>query len=188
MKALLLNSPFLDWNFNGFMRKVAIPAFGALGRLFPDLAISQGDGTGYQESLLKSIMANGTTIRTGNCFIRRKLTHHGPGLSAPHRNKIKKGAGIRVPILLMHSDKSVDGDHWTPEFQHADAVLNVKDISRIGRKLGQDVTEDTIRGRAARPCALIAAGERASLQLYLQLAPPKTHFLISVCDRSEKNG
>ncbi len=146
VKALLLNSPFLDWNFNGFMRKVAIPAFGALGRLFPDLAISQGDGTGYQESLLKKHHGEWNYNQDWKLFHPQKVDASWTRAISSAQNKIKKGAGIKVPILLMHSDKSVDGDHWTPEFQHADAVLNVKDISRIGRKLGQDVTEDTIRG------------------------------------------
>lgn len=44
----------------------------------------------------------------------------------------------------MHSDKSVGGDRWTPEFQKGDAVLDVADISRYGRKLGDDVTEATV--------------------------------------------
>lgn len=42
VKALILNSPFLDWNMNGFMRKVAVPAVGAIGKLAPKMSISNG--------------------------------------------------------------------------------------------------------------------------------------------------
>ncbi|MDE6332970.1 MAG: lysophospholipase, partial [Muribaculaceae bacterium] len=40
VNALILNSPFLEWNFNGFMRKIAIPSVGFLGRIFPGMKIS----------------------------------------------------------------------------------------------------------------------------------------------------
>lgn len=146
VSALILNSPFLDWNFTGFMRKVAIPAFGALGRLFPNLAISQGDGTGYQESLLKKYHGEWDYNQDWKVFHPQKVDASWTRAISSAQNKLKKGADINVPILLMHSSESVSGDKWTPEFQHGDAVLNVKDISRIGRKLGPDVTEDTIEG------------------------------------------
>ena len=44
----------------------------------------------------------------------------------------------------MHSDSSYSADRWTPEYQHNDVVLNVKDISKYGRRLGRDVTEVTV--------------------------------------------
>ena len=40
---LILNSPFLDWNFGWFMEKVAIPTVAFVGRLFPNLTV-QGYG------------------------------------------------------------------------------------------------------------------------------------------------
>ena len=50
---LILNSPFLDWNFGWFMEKVAIPAVAFVGRLFPNLTV-QGYGiASYAHSLLK---------------------------------------------------------------------------------------------------------------------------------------
>ncbi|MDE6490987.1 MAG: alpha/beta hydrolase, partial [Muribaculaceae bacterium] len=61
------------------------------------------------------------------------------------QRRLKSGKyPIGVPVLLMHSDKSVDGESWSPDFQKADAVLDVADISRYGRNLGNDVTEATV--------------------------------------------
>ena len=54
---------------------------------------------------------------------------------------MQKGTDIKIPILLMHSDKSIYGDEWTPEFNCGDAVLDVADISKYGKKLGPNVTE-----------------------------------------------
>ena len=40
----------------------------------------------------------------------------------------------------------MNDSEWTEAYQHADGVLNVEDISRIGRKLGPQVREATING------------------------------------------
>ncbi len=144
IRGLILNSPFLDWNFSGFMRKVAIPAFGSLGKLFPNLSISQGDGTGYAESLLKDYHGEWDYNQDWKVVHPEKVDASWTRAISSAQKELKKGGKIDVPILLMHSSGSVSGDKWTPEFQKNDAVLNVKDISRIGRGLGQDVTEDTV--------------------------------------------
>ena len=146
VRGLILNSPFLDWNFNGFMKKIAIPAFGSLGRLFPNLSISQGGGSAYQESLLKKYHGEWDYNQSWKVFKPRKVKSSWTGAISKAQKNLRKNADIKVPILLMHSSASVHGDKWTPEFQHADAVLNVKDISAVGRRLGPDVTEDTIDG------------------------------------------
>ena len=46
----------------------------------------------------------------------------------------------------MHSDNSVSGSCWSEAFNHGDAVLDVDDISKYGKRLGDDVTEVTVAG------------------------------------------
>ena len=41
----------------------------------------------------------------------------------------------------MRSSTSVYGDRWTNDFNRGDAILNVNDISKYGKKLGQNVHE-----------------------------------------------
>lgn len=60
--------------------------------------------------------------------------------------RFKRGGKIRVPILLMYSDKSIYGDKWKPEYQEGDGVLNVKDIAKYGKQLGPHVTAVEIQG------------------------------------------
>ena len=146
IKALILNSPFLEWNLNGFTRKVAVPVVSALSNLFPNMAISQGDDTGYAESLLKDHHGEWDYNTDWKLFHSQKVESSWIRAITNAQKSLKKHADIRVPVLLMHSLGSVSGDKWTPEYQKNDAVLNVNDISRIGRKLGPDVTEDTIKG------------------------------------------
>lgn len=144
IKGLILNSPFLDWNFSGFMKKVAIPVFGSLGKLFPNLSIKQSEGNGYQESLLKKYHGEWEYNQDWKVFEPQKVQASWTRAISKAQNELKKDADINVPILLMHSSGSITGDKWTPDFQKNDAVLNVSDISRIGRTLGPDVKEDTI--------------------------------------------
>lgn len=146
IKALILNSPFLDWNFTGFMRKVAIPAVAALGRWFPNLSIPQSDDPAYGHSLLKKYHGEwqfDTTL---------KLLHPAPitagwvrAINSAQKQLMKNGRRIRVPILLMHSDKSLTPKEWSPAVNRADVVLNVDSIQARGRRLGYNITDATVR-------------------------------------------
>lgn len=145
IKALILNSPFLDWNFTGAMRKIAIPAAAALGRWLPNVEIPQGDNSVYGESLLKGEHGEwdfDTTL---------KLLHPAPvtlgwvrAIDQAQKQLMRNGRTISVPIYLMHSRRSVNLDHWTPEAQGGDAMLNVDSISSRGRRLGYNITEATV--------------------------------------------
>lgn len=146
IKALILNSPFLDWNFTGFMRHVAIPLVAALGKWFPDISIPQGDNSVYGESLLKKYHGEweyDTTL---------KLLHPAPitagwirAIDQAQKQLMKNGRRIRVPILLMHSDHSLTPEAWTPAADSADVVLNTDSIQARGRRLGFRVTDATVR-------------------------------------------
>ncbi len=146
IKAVILNSPFLDWNMSPFVEKFAIPMVSCLGKHFPNIKISQGDASPYGESLLKSLHGEwefDTNLKT----IKPRKVSAGwiRGISMAQA-ALRDHSFIPVPILLMHSDKSIFGDKWTPEHQTGDAVLDIKDISRIGRMLGPSVTEISVNG------------------------------------------
>lgn len=142
VKALILNSPFLDWNFTGAMRKFAIPAAATLGRWLPNAEIPQGNNSVYGQSLLKSKHGEwefDTTL---------KLLHPAPvtlgwirAIDQGHKTLMTNGKAIDVPIYLMRSRRSIYLEEWTPQAQSGDAVLNVDSISARGRRLGTNVTE-----------------------------------------------
>ncbi len=144
IRGLILNSPFLEWNMNGFMRKVILPTVSFIGSIIPKLAISQGDGTGYAESLLKEYHGEWTFDTEWKTIHPRKVTAGWIRCISRAQKNIKKKSAIKVPILLMHSDNSVSGSKWTEDFQNGDAVLNVNDISKYGTHLGNNVEEVTI--------------------------------------------
>ncbi len=141
IKALILNSPFLDWNFTGLTRKL-IPAAAAVGKLLPNISIPQGDNPAYGESLLKSKHGEwefDTTL---------KLLHAAPvttgwvrAIDQGQKKLVKNGRTIKIPVYLMRSRRSVYPDGWSPMANSGDAVLNVDSISARGRRMGYNVTE-----------------------------------------------
>lgn len=147
VKALILNSPFLDMNMSGFMENVAIPVVSFIGQFFPYINVQGRSLSMYAESLLKTYHGQ-WEYRTN-----WKLTYGHPiqsgWIRAIHQGQriIQKGIDLPCPVLVMSSDKSVKETHlWNNDYLHADIVLDVKDIQKYGAKLGKDVTRVTIPG------------------------------------------
>lgn len=145
IEALLLNSPFLDWNLGKM--ECFVGAVSGMGRLAPNIGISSGKGTAYGESLHKdyhgewdfdTVWKSITPTRVDLGWIR--AVNSAQNYLKHHRDRIK------IPILLMYSEKSVSSVDWTPEVDSADAVLDVEDIRKYGRMLGPDVTSIMVRG------------------------------------------
>lgn len=146
VRALILNSPFLAWNLSKFNETLGVPIVSTIGSLYPRMKIKQPGGTAYSESLLKGEHGEWTYDTS------LKLSKS-PDVTAGWINAINSAQlqlhamvfPIGVPILLMHSDKSVSGDQWSPEHNRGDGVLDVNDIARYGLTLGIGVTEFTVR-------------------------------------------
>lgn len=143
--ALILNSPFLDWNLGKI--EWLVPAVSALGYIFPGMPIPQGKSTVYSESLLKSHkgewdyntrwkMPQSPTVSAGWVRAINRAQDY------LHKNKYK----ISIPILLMYSGKSLHADEWVPGCQNADIVLDAGEIKKYGLLLGSDVTCVKVKG------------------------------------------
>ena len=147
VEVLMLNSPFLEWNMNGFMKDVAVPMVSGLGRMFPKASISQGSSTAYGESLLSAYHGEWNYNVEWKTMVPRKVTAGWIKMTRDAQNRLKKNKGkIEVPILLLHSAMSVKDEKWTELHQKADAVLDVDDICNLGSTLGADVTDVKVYG------------------------------------------
>lgn len=144
VNALILNSPFLDMNQSWMKENILIPIVAFIGRFFPNFKIPQGISTGYAESLLKEYHGEWNFNTNWKMPISPPLTAGWMRAIYMGQKKIRKGLHIPVPVLVMHSDKSIQGDDWTPDFQKGDAVLDVKDIEHYGKKLSSRITDVTI--------------------------------------------
>ncbi len=142
IKALILNSPFLDMNLSKFQEKFLVPFVSVMP--FKKMKINQGNSRAYAESLLKKYHGEWEYNTDWKLEISPAVTVG--WISAIHRGHrfLHRKANVKVPVLLMHSDKSVCGSDWTPEHNAGDGVLDVADISKYGKRLGANVTEVTI--------------------------------------------
>lgn len=145
IKALMLNSPFLDWNMSAFLKKGIIPIVSRLGRIFPNARVPQKPDSGYAETL--SSKHNGEW-NYRNDWKPDILPDPDMGwiraIDTAQRQLRKRR--LRVPVLLMHSSDSVRKGDKKGKYYEADAILEVEDISRYGKRLSNDVTEVSFEG------------------------------------------
>lgn len=137
---LILNSPFLELNMPLAARIVA-PAFAKLASfVYPFSKLNNAISPVYGQSVHKNYYGE------WNFNLKWKPINGFPAyfvwlvavVNAQKQLKLK--SSINVPILVLFSSNSLLLKKYTPEAQTADIVLNVKDIKKIGRKLGSNVT------------------------------------------------
>ena len=142
---IICNSPFYDFNLSTIERKIGVPILSIIANYFPDKPIKSGLSKLYGLSLHKdhhgewnySLAWKPLIIPTVNLsFIR-----------AIHKaqKSIKNNFVIDVPILVMHSDKSVFEHLWSDNFKHGDAVLNVNHISKFAHNIKGNVAVCEVR-------------------------------------------
>lgn len=141
--ALVLNSPFLDWNQSGFQEKFLIPLVRFVSPLMKGTKIPQGSSTVYSHSLLKQYGGEWEYRTDWKMEISPAVEASWIAAIDKGHSRVRK-ARINVPVLLMHSDSTVAASDAVDAYSRKDAVLDVVDISRYGRRLGPDVAELTI--------------------------------------------
>lgn len=144
VRALILNSPFLAWNIRSAFKRALMHVVAALGRIIPGIPVDSGGTIDYHRSLSRSMGGEWD-------FDRRWKPDIMPNVDAGWVRAIESGqrravrGGIRVPVLLLHSDKSAWHGDGAEAFSKSDGVLDVKKIAAAGRRIGDNVDEVTIR-------------------------------------------
>lgn len=145
VKALMLNSPFLDWNLPWLQRTLLVPLVSAVGRFFPSIKVRQTPDAGYAETL--------SARHSGEwCYNEAWKPDILPDPDAGWVRAVNKAqkalrrSKICVPVLLMFSADSVRKGDDREKYFRADAILDVRAISRYGRRLGKHVTEVAFDG------------------------------------------
>ncbi|WP_298816062.1 alpha/beta hydrolase [Chloroflexus sp.] len=142
--ALALNSPFFDFMIDRVTR-ASIPLVMLLGRLQPTRIVGKLSPV-YGETIYRGTGGEwefdqrwkpvaGIPMRAGTA---RAI------LLAQRR--LRRGLGIRCPILIAHSARSAWPTPGSPAIRQADIVLDVAHMRRDGPLLGDDVTMIAIEG------------------------------------------
>jgi len=145
--ALVLNSPFLDFNAPWLMRKAIGPLTAELGgRLVPNSKLPFGlnavhgssvhrDHYGEWDYDLAWKPLKGFPVRAGWLLAIRRA--HG---------RVHAGLDVRVPILVGCSTVSYKRARWGEEARAADSVLDVDQIARWAPALGRNTTLVRVEG------------------------------------------
>ncbi|WP_083601163.1 alpha/beta hydrolase [Fibrobacter sp. UWB11] len=143
--ALVLNSPFLDMNFNWFMRKIGLPLISEIALFVPDFAVNTSGDPNYASSLLKRERGEWEFNETVKSYARP--TQHLGWLRAVMNGqaRVHSKLNIKSPILVMHSGCSVEQELWTDDYKRCDGVLNVEHIEEWAPNLGEKVTTRVIQ-------------------------------------------
>lgn len=138
IKALILNSPFLVWNILGIKGKLGIPAIAGMGKMMPGFKVKNDKSTDYADSLkewkYRKDWKPDAMPDVDAAWVRAiDIAQH----------SLEKG-GIKVPVLLMHSDKAAYPGDSAERYATSDGVLNPEAISKAGQRLGANVTDFTV--------------------------------------------
>jgi alpha-beta hydrolase superfamily lysophospholipase len=141
LDGIILNSPWLDLQEPWIVRTAGTWIIRGIGRMRPRAVIPQGLGGVYPQSIHKA--AHGEwDFNTDWKPLTPQPVRFG-FLAAVRRAhaELHRGLDLRLPILMMHSDKSLLGvTEWSPEVMMADTVLDVAQMDQWAPKLGSNLT------------------------------------------------
>lgn len=134
---VVTDSPFLEWNYNAFMRDVAVHFVEFLSKFSKDSKIKQSKCDGYAYSLLKKYHGEWDYNTDWKMVYSPPVTYSWVASINDAQSKLMKHhKDIKVPILVMHSSRKIDGCNWSPEFQTGDCVLDPEMLQKRGEQLG----------------------------------------------------
>lgn len=139
LSRVILNSPFMEFNVNRIVRCMVIPAACAVGRIFPYASVEGKPAANNFRSIHRSQYGEwdfDTSLKPAS----QPLYLAWMRAVRIAQRRLRRGAGITIPVLVMHAARSTRHSHWDDEARTSDTVLNVDDIARYGARLGTCVT------------------------------------------------
>ena len=144
--AVVLNSPWLEFQLSGAARTAVAPVLGLGAKLNPLNALPQADLGFYtraQREVRDEPIDYNLAWRPEQAFVGHTGWLH--AIMEGHR-AVASGLHIDSPVLVMLSTRTVLPTHWSDELTRADSVLIVDDGARRSRSLGESVTLERIPG------------------------------------------
>lgn len=144
--ALILNSPWLEYQLTSAVRKAAAPVLGLQAKLQPKAQLLNIDFGLYNRAT--------SATRDGEWTFNEEWKPAGgfgvrtawmSAILAGHAT-VAKGLGITEPVLTLLSDKSMLVPRWHPEMMRSDVAIDVDIVAARARNLGNVMTLVRIPG------------------------------------------
>lgn len=139
IKGLILNSPFLDFNQNELQKHLISFAAKIMTRISEFSKIEGALSPAYVKSIHKDYYGEWDFDLNWKP-VKGFPTYFYWLLAIRNAQKSLSSSNIKVPILVMFSSNSERVSKYSEEVKHKDIVLDVKDIKRLGLKLGAKVS------------------------------------------------
>ncbi|MGN8226061.1 alpha/beta hydrolase [Gracilimonas sp. BCB1] len=156
---LILNSPFLQFNLSLWQRAILFPAARLISNFKPYASLKKPFSHLYGASI--SSKKHGEWDYNTDWKPLRGFPAYLKWVTAMHQaqKNLRRHSPIKIPILILHSDKSSRNQSWNENILKTDMVLNVEHIKKYGEKLGDNVTLAEVKG-AMHDVFLSGAGVR----------------------------
>ena len=144
--AVILNSPWLEFQLSALTRVAVAPVVGLQARLSPLETLPKVD-FGFYTRAQREARGADLDVRP-EWRPEQSWDVHSAWLNAilAGHARVALGLGIDAPVCTLLSAKSAVPTRWSDELTHADSVLVVDDIARASLKLGASVTVERIPG------------------------------------------
>lgn len=136
---LILNSPFLDINQSKLEKSFSISIAKVVSKLSTYSKINGVLSPAYAQSIHKDFYGEWDFNQDWKP-IKGFPTYFKWVVAIERAQKKLEESNITAPILVMHSSDSIKISTFSKEAMSKDIVLNIKDIKRVGKKLGDRVT------------------------------------------------
>lgn len=137
--AVVLNSPFFDYNFNVFMRKVVFPLVSRIAMYAPDFSVGSTGDPNYAYSLLKS--EKGEWEYNLDLKSMDRPTQYLGWVRGIFMGQLRVQDGLQInsPVLVLHSNCSEKEKDWNDNYTRCDGVLDVEHIKGWSANIGKSV-------------------------------------------------
>jgi len=146
--ALILNSPWLEFQLSGVTRAAVAPIVELRARVRPLNTAPQVD-LGFYSRAQEEVAdpADPMEVNTEWRPVQTWAVHAGwlNAILEGHA-RVAAGLSIPIPICVLLSARSAVPARWSEELTSADSVLVVDDIARATLKLGPSITIERIPG------------------------------------------
>ncbi len=170
--ALILNSPFFEFNISAGKRFALLPLIKLLHGIMPEFGIDSLTEV-HPKSMHKDYFGEwdfNTDWKPIENFPAFFAWLH--AIREGHK-RIHNGLNIKCPVLVMYSDKSFKGKKFAPEALKADAVLDPEHIAKYASYLGKNVTKLEVKDGMHD---LVLSGKEAREKVYEEMK----NWLVSV--------
>ena len=143
--ALVLNSPFFEFNQSRVVRKL-LPLVAWVGKYMPEIKVAGGFTEEYGKYLHQACLGEWDYDLTWKPHVAPRVNFGWVRAIYKAQRELMKPFSVNAPFLILHSEKSVTDIKDKEQIQTCDSILNVEDIKRIARNIRGDVDIVAIPG------------------------------------------